>query len=39
MGEKFETEVIHTGYESSQFEGSLVPPLFQTSTFTFATAE
>jgi methionine-gamma-lyase len=36
---KFETEVIHTGYNSSQFEGSLVPPLFQTSTFTFATAE
>lgn len=39
MGKKFETEVIHSGYESSQFEGSLVPPLFQTSTFTFATAE
>ncbi|MHC0037345.1 methionine gamma-lyase [Pseudoneobacillus sp. C159] len=35
----FETEVIHSGYESSQYEGSLVPPLFQTSTFTFATAE
>lgn len=39
MTKKFETEVIHTGYNSSQFEGSLVPPLFQTSTFTFATAE
>lgn len=39
MVKKFETEVIHSGYESSQFEGSLVPPLFQTSTFTFATAE
>ncbi|HLO12041.1 MAG TPA: methionine gamma-lyase [Pseudoneobacillus sp.] len=39
MSKKFETEVIHGGYESSQFEGSLVPPLFQTSTFTFTTAE
>ncbi|MFD2446353.1 methionine gamma-lyase [Bacillus sp. CGMCC 1.16607] len=39
LDKKFETEVIHSGYESSQFEGSLVPPLFQTSTFTFATAE
>lgn len=39
MEKKFETEVIHSGYESSQFEGSLVPPLFQTSTFTFGTAE
>jgi methionine-gamma-lyase len=39
MGKKFETEVIHNGYNSSQFEGSLVPPLFQTSTFTFSSAE
>jgi methionine-gamma-lyase len=39
MGKKFETEVIHHGYRSSDYEGSLVPPLFQTSTFTFATAE
>lgn len=39
MGRKFETEVIHNGYNSSQFEGSLVPPLFQTSTFTFDSAE
>jgi methionine-gamma-lyase len=39
MGKKFETEVIHNGYESSRYEGSLVPPLFQTSTFTFDTAE
>lgn len=39
MGKKFETEIIHTGYESSRYEGSLVPPLFQTSTFTFETAE
>ena len=36
---RFETEVIHTGYDSMQHEGSLVPPLFQTSTFTFPTAE
>ncbi|WP_442595508.1 methionine gamma-lyase [Neobacillus sp. D3-1R] len=39
MRNKFETEVIHGGYESSNFNGSLVPPLFQTSTFTFQTAE
>ena len=36
---RFETEVIHNGYDSMQHEGSLVPPLFQTSTFTFPTAE
>ncbi|GIN85961.1 methionine gamma-lyase [Heyndrickxia sporothermodurans] len=36
---RFETEVIHNGYDSFKYEGSLVPPLFQTSTFTFATAE
>lgn len=36
---RFETEVIHAGYESLDFQGSLVPPLFQTSTFTFPTAE
>ncbi|MGE8203363.1 methionine gamma-lyase [Heyndrickxia sp. NPDC080065] len=36
---RFETEVIHGGYTSLQHEGSLVPPLFQTSTFTFPTAE
>ncbi|HYK71826.1 MAG TPA: aminotransferase class I/II-fold pyridoxal phosphate-dependent enzyme, partial [Pseudoneobacillus sp.] len=39
MRKKFETEVIHGGYQSTAFEGSLVPPLFQTSTFTFKTAE
>lgn len=40
MGEKrFETEVIHSGYKSDEFRGSLAPPLFQTSTFTFDTAE
>lgn len=43
MGEKksfkMETEVIHHGYDASSFEGSLVPPVFQTSTYCFATAE
>ncbi|WP_423407675.1 methionine gamma-lyase [Heyndrickxia sp. MSNUG] len=40
MGEKrFETEVIHSGYKSDEFRGSLAPPLFQTSTFTFDSAE
>lgn len=42
MGEnklRFETNVIHKGYNSLRYEGSLVPPLFQTSTFTFNTAE
>ncbi|KIL48313.1 methionine gamma-lyase [Jeotgalibacillus alimentarius] len=32
---KIETEVIHSGYDSRQYEGSLTPPLFQTSTYTF----
>ncbi|AIM15906.1 methionine gamma-lyase [Bacillus sp. X1(2014)] len=36
---RFETEVIHAGYDSSLHQGSLVPPLYQTSTFTFTTAE
>lgn len=36
---QFETEVIHKGYDSSQFQGSLNPPIFQTSTFTFNQAE
>ncbi|WP_210364904.1 methionine gamma-lyase [Bacillus sp. REN3] len=40
MGEKrFETEVIHSGYSPEEFRGSLAPPLFQTSTFTFDSAE
>lgn len=33
-----ETELIHYGYESGAHHGSLVPPLYQTSTFTFANA-
>ncbi|MDZ5472534.1 methionine gamma-lyase [Bacillus sp. 31A1R] len=36
---QFETEMIHTGYDSKQFQGSLNPPLFQTSTFTFENAK
>lgn len=32
---RFETEVIHSGYDSKKYEGSLTPPLFQTSTYTF----
>ncbi len=36
---KIETTVIHGGYDSKHHNGSLTPPLFQTSTFTFETAE
>ncbi|QKY70545.1 methionine gamma-lyase [Lentibacillus sp. CBA3610] len=36
---QFETSVIHDGYESADMLGSLAAPLFQTSTFTFETAE
>lgn len=36
---KIETTVIHGGYDSRKHNGSLTPPLFQTSTFTFETAE
>jgi methionine-gamma-lyase len=42
MGKKksrFETEVIHSGYRADKHQDSLVPPLYQTSTFTFANAE
>ncbi|MDH4424682.1 MULTISPECIES: methionine gamma-lyase [Bacillus] len=34
-----ETALIHHGYTSEEHKGSLTPPLFQTSTFTFETAE
>jgi methionine-gamma-lyase len=37
--QRFETEVIHAGYSSEQHQDSLVPPLYQTSTFAFANAE
>jgi methionine-gamma-lyase len=36
---RFETEAIHSGYHSDEHKGSLVPPLYQTSTFTFSSAE
>ncbi|WP_096152937.1 MULTISPECIES: methionine gamma-lyase [Bacillus] len=36
---RFETTVIHDGYDSTQFHGSLAPPIYQTSTFSFETAE
>ncbi|RLQ97920.1 methionine gamma-lyase [Falsibacillus albus] len=36
---RFETEVIHSGYDSSEFKGSLAPPIFQTSTFVFDQAK
>ncbi|RZT22035.1 methionine gamma-lyase [Fictibacillus sp. BK138] len=36
---RFETEVIHKGYNALQHNGSLSPPIFQTSTFVFDTAE
>ncbi|MDQ0219088.1 methionine gamma-lyase [Peribacillus cavernae] len=42
MGEKYkriETAVIHEGYDSKDHLGSLAAPIFQTSTFTFDTAE
>lgn len=34
-----ETALIHHGYTSEEYKGSLTPPLFQTSTFTFETAQ
>ncbi|MFD2629274.1 methionine gamma-lyase [Oceanobacillus kapialis] len=34
-----ETAVIHGGYDSKDMLGSLTPPIFQTSTYTFATAQ
>lgn len=34
-----ETALIHHGYTSEEHKGSLAPPLFQTSTFTFETAQ
>lgn len=42
MGKKklrFETEVIHSGYNADEHQGSLVPPIYQTSTFAFSSAE
>ncbi|WP_110113560.1 methionine gamma-lyase [Bacillus sp. CGMCC 1.16541] len=39
MKKRFETSVIHGGYDSKEHLGSLTVPIFQTSTFTFDTAE
>ncbi|WMT18810.1 methionine gamma-lyase [Parageobacillus toebii] len=36
---RMETIVIHHGYDAKQHLGSLAAPIFQTSTFTFDTAE
>ncbi|MFP7299484.1 methionine gamma-lyase [Neobacillus niacini] len=36
---RFETEAIHAGYHSGEHLDSLVPPLYQTSTYTFESAE
>ncbi|WP_100009769.1 methionine gamma-lyase [Lentibacillus sediminis] len=36
---RLETTVIHEGYDAKEMLGSLTPPLFQTSTYTFDTAE
>ncbi|RDI44293.1 methionine gamma-lyase [Falsibacillus pallidus] len=35
---RFETEVIHSGYDSREYKGSLAPPIFQTSTYVFENA-
>ncbi|QFT90202.1 Methionine gamma-lyase [Bacillus sp. THAF10] len=37
--QQFETEVIHHGYDGTLYQGSLAPPIFQTSTFSFQTAQ
>jgi methionine-gamma-lyase len=37
--QKFDTEIIHAGYDSSKHFDSLSPPIYQTSTFTFKNAE
>ncbi|MEY8351552.1 methionine gamma-lyase [Bacillus cereus] len=36
---QIETALIHHGYDSRMHKGSLTPPLFQTSTYTFETAQ
>jgi methionine-gamma-lyase len=36
---QFETKAIHGGYRSEEHHGSLVPPLYQTSTYTFENSE
>ncbi|WP_234978416.1 methionine gamma-lyase [Bacillus tuaregi] len=36
---RFETKAIHSGYQTTAHDGSLVPPIYQTSTFAFNDAE
>lgn len=36
---QFETKAIHGGYQPQEHQGSLVPPLYQTSTYTFANSQ
>lgn len=36
---RVETSVIHDGYDAKDMLGSLTPPIFQTSTYTFDSAE
>jgi methionine-gamma-lyase len=36
---RFETAVIHEGYDEKEMLGSLAPPIFQTSTYVFDSAE
>lgn len=36
---QMDTILIHEGYQSREYNGSLTPPLFQTSTYTFPTAQ
>ncbi|NBF04070.1 methionine gamma-lyase [Pseudomonas sp. Fl5BN2] len=35
----FSTRAIHFGYNPQEHQGALIPPIYLTSTFTFATAE
>ncbi|GEN44367.1 methionine gamma-lyase [Alkalibacillus haloalkaliphilus] len=39
MTKRFETDVIHHGYDSKEHFDSLSTPIYQTSTYTFANAE
>ncbi|MGM9987867.1 MAG: methionine gamma-lyase [Bacillaceae bacterium] len=38
-GKKIETSIIHEGYDAGEHHRSLVPPMYQTSTFVFDSAE
>ncbi|MCW2258043.1 methionine-gamma-lyase [Providencia alcalifaciens] len=35
----FDTRIIHSFYDQSRNKGSLIPPLYQTSTYSFSSAE